>query len=691
MAILALTACNTKVDNPIFVESQSPFSAPEFSKIKTGDFMPAFQEAFKEQREEVSRIIANTEEPDFDNTIAALERSGKKVKKAKALFFNLNETDGDYRLRQEEKKILPLITEHNAGLTMNEDLWKRVKAVYDKKEKLNLDREQQMLLERYYQVFVDGGALLKADDKEKLKKVHKDLSVCLVEFSEHVLAENNHYELFIQDEKDLSGLPERLKEEAKLQAMTRGLDGWAFTFRKSCLLPFMTYADNRNLRKKFYTAYLNRCNSESVNDNTGLIRRILQLRLERAQLLGYKTFADYKLRNQMAASPKAVNDLLKTIWEAALPKAKEEAEALQQLIYKEGGHFKLEAWDWWYYAEKMRKEKFDFNHLDITPYLSLDNVREGAFLVAHKLFGITFKPITGLDVYNKEVKTYEVLDRDSSHLGLFYVDYYPRSTKHAGAWMNDIVSASNVDGENQRPVVLNVCNFPRPVGKVPSLLNIEGARTLFHEFGHALHSLLTKVKYPMIGGANVAHDFVEFPPQLIERWALEPEVLKLYARHYQTGETIPDSVIQKLWSAEHFNTGFETTELVSAAILDMELHMQTNYDDFNVEKFEKSVARKIGLIPQIAFRYRAPYFSHIFAGTEYSAGYYSYLWAEVLEADAFEAFQQKGLFDSETAALYRKFILEKGGSEQPMVLYKQFRGASPNPEAILRSRGLVNN
>ena len=687
--MLALAACNGgQPENPLMADSALPYGAPEFSKYEPTDYEEAFLEGFKRQRAEIDAIVACTDAPTFDNTIGALERSGRLLGKVSGIFFNLSETDADSIMKETEKRIMPLMTEHNAYMTMNETLFTRVKTIYDNKANLGLTREQEMVLDKYYRMFVRGGALLDADKKAQFMEIEKQLSLASIEFGDNSLAETNAFQLVITDEKELAGLPQSSIDAAREEAQAKGKEGWLFTLQKPSWIPFMQYADNRDLRKKMYLGYINRGDNNNDNDNKEVIARILKLRQQKAQLFGFNTFAEYQLEDKMAKTPQAAYDLLMTIWKAALPKAKAEAAELQKMMNAEGKGEKLEAWDWWYYTEKLREQKYALSESELKPYFSLDNVRKGSFMVANRLFGVNFRPIEGVDIYHPEVKTFEVLDADSSHLALFYADYFPRATKRAGAWMNNIVEPLNIDGENKRPMIVNVCNFTRPTGDTPSLLNIDEARTLFHEFGHALHGMLTQTRYPSVAGTSVARDFVELPSQIMEHWAIEPEVMKLYAHHYQTGEAIPDELIAKMQAAASFNSGFETVELVAAALLDMECHMLNDYTGFDANTFEKAVAEKIGLIPEITFRYRSTYFNHVFSGG-YAVGYYSYLWAEVLDADGFEAFKEKGIFDEATGRSFRKNILEMGGSEEPMTLYKRFRGAEPNPEALLRNRGLI--
>ena len=704
---LALSSCNHR-ENPLLSEPAGEFGAPQFAKIQSKDYLPAFKEAFRQQRAEVDAIANQKEEPTFANTIDALEKSGRLLARVQGIFSNINETDADEVMKETERIITPMLTDQSAYVTMNERLFRRVKEIYDNKERLGLTREQEMVLEKYYRMFVRGGALLDSSKKAELVEIDKKLSLATLKFGDNSLAETNAYTLLVTDTKDLSGLPDDVIASAHDKAEAAGKEGWLFTLQKPSWEPFLKYADNRDLRREMYLAYINRGNHDNANDNKALVKEILSLRLQKAKLFGYENFAAYQLEDKMAKTPEAAYALLMKIWEPAIAKAKEEAADLQQMIYDDGETFALEAWDWWYYSEKLRAKRFSLDANELKPYFSLENVRQGVFMVTNKLYGVSFRPLTiagvpsapkngevnvnadAPDVYHPEVSCYEVLDSDGSHLALFYSDYFPRQTKRVGAWMNNFVEAVHLDDVDQDPVIVNVCNFTTPTGDTPSLLSIDEARTLFHEFGHATHGFLTKCHYPMVSGTSVARDFVELPSQVLEHWAVEPEVMKQYARHYQTGEVIPDSLIEKMQRAGTFNTGFETTELVAAALLDLEFHMLSDYSNFEASSFEKQVADKLGLIPQIAFRYRSTYFNHIFSGG-YSAGYYSYLWAEVLDADAFEAYKESGnVLNEELGRSFRKNVLEMGGSEEPMELYHRFRGADPNPDAMLRTRGLID-
>lgn len=688
-----VASCTPKKDdsalkeNPFFTEWNTPFGVPEFEKIKPEHYKPAFIEGMAQQNKEIEAIVNNPQAPTFENTIAALDFSGKLLLKVGSVFDNLTSAETNDSLRAIDEEVSPLLSEHSDNIMLNEKLFQRIKSVYDNKESENLTGEQLMVLDNYYKDFVRSGSLLDAQKKDRLKEINKELGLLSIKFANNVLGETNDFKLVIDNKDDLAGLPDWAVAAAEEQSGEKGK--YVFTLQKPSLIPFLQYADNRSLREKMYKGYIMRGDNNNERDNKQVISQILKLRLEKAKLLGFDSFADFTLDNKMAKNPSNVYDLLNKIWNAALPKAKEEASALQNQINKEGGNFKLAAWDWWYYTEKIRKEKYGLDESEIKPYFAVDSVRNGAFMVANKLWGITFKELNDMPVYNLDVKAFEVDDKDGSLIGIFYVDYFPRDGKRAGAWMSNYRDQSRENGENIRPIIVNVGNFSKPVGDAPALLNIDEVQTLFHEFGHALHGLLTQCTYPSVSGTSVARDFVELPSQIMEHWSTNPQVLKMYAKHYKTGEVIPDALIEKMEKASNFNTGFTTTELVAAALLDMDYHTNTNLDNFDAIEFEKATTKKIGLIDEITYRYRGSYFSHIFSGG-YATGYYSYLWAEVLDADAFDAFVQNGIFDQKTAQLYRENILEKGGSVEPMTLYKQFRGAEPNPDALLRNRGLKN-
>lgn len=684
-----MTGCQQQKENPFFGTYNTPLDVPPFEKIEAEHYMPAFEEGIKQHDAEIQAIIDNPEAPTFANTIAALDLSGNLLSQVELVFFNVAEAASNDTLRQIAEEVSPLLSAHSDNMLLNEALFARIKTVYDNRENEELDGAQLRLLEKYYEDFVRAGALLPAEQKEQLRAINSELSTLGIQYSNNVLAENNAFELIIEDEADLAGLPAGVVAAAAEEAAAAGKEGkWLFTLSAPSRIPFLQYADNRSLREKLYTAYIMRGDNDNENDNKQIVKRMLELRLQKANLLGFKTFADFALDNRMAKTDSAVNALMLSVWKYAVPRAKEEIADMQRIIDQEGGNFKLAPWDWWYYAEKVRQAKYALNEDELKPYFSVDNVRQGAFMVAEKLYGVTFKERTDLPVYHPDVKAFEVFDAEGKHLAVFYCDYFPRASKRSGAWMSNFREAyKTADGQDIRPIVYNVGNFTKPTADAPSLLTIDEVETLFHEFGHGLHGMLTRVAYPSISGTNVARDFVELPSQINEHWATHPEVLKLYARHYKTGEIIPDSLIEKMQRAATFNQGFVTTEFLAAGLLDMRLHELDNMDNFDVRKFEKQVAEELGLPAEICYRYRCTNFTHIFAN-DYCAGYYSYLWAEVLDADAFDAFVENGVFDKATADAFRTNVLEMGASEDPMTLYVRFRGAQPNPDALLRGRGL---
>ena len=685
---LMMTACQQQSSNPFLGAYNTPFDVPPFEQIKNEHYMPAFEEGIKQQKAEIEAIVNNPEAPTFENTILALDLSGMLLRNVELTFFSFTEAMSNDTLRDIAAEVTPMLTAHGDDIMLNEALFDRIKAVYDNRANENLDRPQERLLEKYYNSFVRSGALLSAEDKETLRGINSELSSLSLSFGNNVLAENNGFELLITDEADLAGLPAGSIAAAKEEAAAQGKEGWLFNLSAPSRIPFLQYADNRDLREKLYTAYVMRSDNDNENDNKANIKRILELRLQKAQILGYKTYADFVLDDRMAKTDKAVNDLLLNIWKYAVPRAKEEIADMQKIIDREGGNFKLAPWDYAYYAEKVRQEKYALNEDELKPYFSLDKVLNGVFMVAEKLYGITFQERTDIPSYHPEVRTYEVFDAEGKHLAVFFCDYFPRASKRSGAWMSNFrESYVDANGNEVRPLVYNVGNFTKPTAETPSLLTLDEVETLFHEFGHGLHGMLTRVDYYGISGTSVARDFVELPSQITEHWATHPEVLKMYAHHYETGEVIPDELIAKMERASSFNQGFATTELVAAALLDMRMHELDNYEGFDAREFEKKVAAELGLPAEITYRYRSMHFNHVFSGG-YEVGYYSYLWAEVLDADAFDAFVENGIFDKATADAFRINVLEAGSSEDPMKLYIQFRGAEPNPEALIRGRGL---
>ena len=670
--------------NPFFSDYNTPFETPPFEKIKEEHYLPAFKEGMKQEKTEIEAIIKNTEAPTFENTIETLENSGALLTKVSNVFNNQNGSNTNDELQSIAKEVAPLLSQHGDDINLNEDLFKRVKTVYEQKNSLNLNTEQNMLLEEFYKGFVRGGANLDEEKKAKMREINKELSLLTLKFSENVLKENNAFELVIEKEEDLAGLPEAVVKGAAEAAQERGHDGkWIFTLHKPSMIPFLQYSEKRDFREKIFKAYINRGNNDDELDNKATASRIAALRVDKANLLGYKTHAHFVLERNMAKIPENVYDLLNQLWEPGLKMAKKEAKDLQKMIDEEGKDFKLEPWDWWYYSEKLKKAKYDLDEEMLRPYLKLDNVIEGVFSVANKLWGLQFVERTDIPKYHEDVKVFEVQEADGSHIGILYTDYFPRASKRGGAWMNSF----RKQAKNVTPVICNVGNFSKPTGDKPALISFEEVTTLFHEFGHALHGLLSNCTYGTLSGTSVARDFVELPSQIMENWATHPDVIKSYAKHYETGEPIPQELVNKIKNASLFNQGFITVEYLAASFLDMDWHTLTEAEELDCFEFEDKSLKNIGLIPEIIVRYRSPYFSHIFAGG-YSSGYYSYIWAEVLDADAFEAFKETSLFDQETALAYRKNILEAGGTEDPMTLYKRFRGSEPKVDALLKNRGL---
>ena len=677
-------SCTTQTEtNPFLTEFQTPYGVPPFDQIKLEHYEPAFMKGIDEQNANIQAITSNAEAPTFDNVIVAFDNSSPILDRVGGVFYNLTEAETTDELTALSMKLAPVMSEHNDNILLNEALFAKIKAVYQQKDSLQLTTEQRRLLEKTYKSFVRSGANLPADKQARLREINKQLSTLGIRFDKNILNENNEFKLFVDKEEDLAGLPEWFRQSAAAEATAAGQEGkWLFTLHNSSRLPFLQYSANRPLREKVYKAYIQRGNNNDKNDNKKIITEIVSLRLEKARLLGFDCYSNFVLDNTMAKDSKTVMDFLNNLWQYALPKAKTEAAELQKLMDRENKGEKLEAWDWWYYTEKLRKEKYNLEEEQIKPYFKLENVREGAFAVANKLYGITLTPMDSIPVYNPDVQVFEVKDADGSQLGIFYTDYFPRAGKSGGAWMSNYREQQG----DIRPLVCNVASFTKPVGDTPSLLTIDEVETLFHEFGHALHGLLTKCQYKGTSGTNVVRDFVELPSQINEHWATEPEVLKMYAKHYQTGETIPDELIEKILNQKTFNQGFITTELMAAAFLDMNLHNLTDTTGLDVVAFEKEAMDRLGLIPEIAPRYRTTYFSHIIGG--YAAGYYSYLWANVLDNDAFEAFKENGIFDRHTADLFRRNVLEKGDSEDAMTLYRNFRGAEPQLEPMLKNRGM---
>jgi peptidyl-dipeptidase Dcp len=676
-------------ENPFFSAYGTPFETVAFDRIKNEHFMPAFLEGVKQHEAEIDKIVNNPAAPDFENTVVALDRSGDLLAKVSGVFYNLTSANTNEDLQAIAKEISPVLTTHYDNILLNAGLFRKVKSVYEQKDNLGLNPEQAMLLDKTYKQFARGGSNLPEDKQAQLREINKELSMLSLQFGDNVLAETNAFKLIIDNPADLEGLPQSVADAAAEAAKADSLTGkWLITLDYPSRVPFLTFSAKRELREKVLKAYINRGDNNNQYDNKQNAARIASLRVKKANLLGYATYADYVLEQNMAKTPANVYTFLDKVWSAALPVAEKELTELQKLADAEKAGFKLEAWDWWYYAEKLRKQKYDLDEESLKPYFSLENVRLGMFEVATRLYSITFVERNDIPKYHPDVRTIEVKDADGSHIGILYMDFFPRASKESGAWMNNYRDQYRIGDSTVSPVITMVCNFNKPTSTTPSLLTFEEVSTMFHEFGHALHGLLSECTYRKISGTSTPRDFVELPSQIMENWAGEPEVLKLFARHYQTGEVIPQELIDKITASEHFNQGFTTVEYMSACYLDMDIHTMTDTALFDAVAFEKKSMDKIGLIPEIVVRYRIPYFSHIFTN-DYCAGYYSYLWAEVLDADAFEAFKETGIFDQTTAKAFRDNVLSRGGTEDPMVLYKRFRGKEPDVKPMLKRKGLI--
>lgn len=697
------TACKTEqkemADNPFFAEYGTPFEVPDFSKIKPEHFAPAFEEGMKQQAAEIDAIANNPDAPTFENTLEALDVSGAQLDKVSSVFFNQFSANTNDELKAINKEIAPKLAAHQDNINLNAKLFQRVKVVYDQQQELNmtveaknekaLNTEQTALLDKVYTGFVRGGANLNDEDQVVMREINGKLALLYPQFGENVINDRNAYALVIENEADLSGLPQSVRDAASETANAAGKEGkWMFTLDKPSWIPFLQYADNRELRKEIYTAWMNQGNNNNENDNKEVIKEILQLRLQKAKLLGYNTFADYAIDNNMAKTPENVLTLLTKLWKASLPNTILEAKELQALADKEGDHIKLESWDWWYYTEKLRKEKYALEESELRPYFSLANVQAGAYELVHRIYGLKMIRRNDIPVYHEDVQAWEVQEENGDHVGILLVDYFPRASKRGGAWMSSYRKQMGAGDDFVTPVIVNVGNFTKPTANEPSLLSLDEVQTLFHEFGHGLHGLLSNVKYNTVSGTSVKRDFVELPSQIMENWALEPEMLKIYAKHYQTGEPIPDELIEKIQKSGQFNQGFTTLEYLAASLLDIKFHMLDNVDNLDVLAFEKQSMDELGLINEIIPRYRSTYFNHSFGGEGYSAGYYVYIWAAVLDADAYQAFVENGIFDRATGESLRKNIISRGGSEDPMTLYRNFRGADPSIDPLLAKRGL---
>ena len=663
LALFAMTACTSNRTNPFFAEWDTPFGIPPFEQIREADYIPAIQEGIRQHDAEIEAIVNNPEAPTFDNVITAYDLSGGLLNKIVGVLFNLAETDNTPTLEKIVEEATDLISRHANDITFNKDLFAKVEAVNNQKASLDLTREQEMVLDKIYRSFADEGIALDEAGQARMKEINTELSALSNRFGNYLLKENNAF-------------------KAK------------FGVAVSEYTEAMTTEEDRAKREEMFRAYSNRGNNGNETDTKEIILNILKLKEEKARLLGYENPAAHILSDKMAKTPETVDAFLANIFKYAVARAKEEVKDMQQVMDEDIKAGKVETgatiqpWDWFYYAERVRKAKYDLDEEITKPYFQMENVREGVFNTASKLYGLQFEKIENAPKYNPDVEAFKVTDADGSLIGVLTTDYFPRESKRGGAWMNNIRDQYvTADGQMVRPIIVNVGNFNKPTADTPSLLSLDNVETMFHEFGHALHGLLSQCHYTTVSGTSVARDFVELPSQINENWAFQKEVLAGYAKHYQTGEVIPDELVEKIIAAGNFNQGFMTTELCAASILDMKWHELASVEGIDIAEFEQKACREMGLIDEIIPRYRTTYFNHIF-NSGYSAGYYSYLWAEVLDKDAFELFKQKGIFDPETAMSFRHNILEKGGSEEPMTLYKQFRGAEPDPDALLRARGL---
>lgn len=686
MMLGMLTACTS--ENPLLVEQNTPFGVPAFDKVKIEHYLPAFQEAIAANEAEIEAIVNNPEAPTFANTIEALDRSGELLDKVVGVFFNVLEADGNDEMNKIAEEVTPMLSSLSDGIILNDALFQRVKAVYEQRDELGLNSEQMRLLTETFKSFANNGANLPEDKKARLKEINQELGLLSLQFGNNVVAETNAYQLFITDEAELKGLPESAKAAAKEEAVAAGRpDAWLFTPKRTSFTPVLQYCENRELRKELLMAYTTRGNHDNDNDNKEIIVKTMQLRVEKAQLFGYTNPADYILADCMAHDAKTVDTFLESVWAPSLKAAKREAAELQKLLSQDLPGEKLQPWDWWYYTEKLRKAKYDLNEEELKPYFELSNVRKGAFQLAHDLFGINFEKLEGMPVYNPEVEVFKVTYADGSLVGILYTDYFPRAGKRPGAWMNNICNQYvDANGVDHRPVIINVGNFNKPTQGNPSLLSMDDVETLFHEFGHALHGLLSKATYKSLAGTNTPRDFVELPSQFMENYCYHPQIMKTYAFHYQTGEVMPDELIEKINRASTFNEGFVMTELLSASILDMDYHKMTTTEAFDVNAFEEASMKKMQMIPEIITRYRSTFYNHIFT-TGYAAGYYSYTWSAVLDADAFAAFVETGdILNPEVAQRYLH-LLEQGGTRDAQELYLEFRGKPADPKHLLEKKG----
>ena len=690
--VLSMNSCKKGAevtDNPFFEDEwTTPYGVPPFDRIKMEHYAPAFERGMSLHNEQIEAIVSSVEEPTFENTILAYDNSGQMLMRVATVFELLNSAETNDQMQAYASEIFPRLAAHYDAIAMNEALFERVKQVYNSRAAQRLTGDELRLTEKMYEDFVRSGALLSAEDKASLQQINEQLSALSVKFGQNVLAETNAFTLEV-DLTDLDGLPTSVRDAAREQAKSMGKGNkYIFTLQKPSMLPLLTYAQNRTLREQIYKAYLKRGDNGNEYDNNQIVAQMAQLRYRKAQLLGYDSYAHYVTSNEMASTPEAVYELLEGVWTPALERSQQELERMMSIFRRDhGADAKFESWDWWYYAEKVRQADYDLKEEEVRNYLSLDNVKGGIFFLCNRLYGITFRPLNA-PVYHSECEVYEVIDSNDEPLGALYMDFYPRPGKSSGAWCGSYVDQSYKDGKRVLPVSTIVCNFTRPAGSTPALLTIDETETFFHEFGHALHNLFAEVKYR--GLAGVEGDFVELPSQIMENWALAPEMLAHYAVHYRREDAMPQELVEKIQLTKTFNEGFNTTELVAAALSDMDIHSLQSDELISPSQFEReALTNRRGLIPQIEPRYKYTYFGHIFDGG-YSAGYYFYIWAEVLDKDAYQAFVESGdLFDRATAERFRREVLSRGGSRDGMDMYRAFRGADPDKQAMLVARGLV--
>lgn len=677
--------------NPFLTEYNTPYQIPPFGSIEYSDYMPALRAGIAQKQQQIRDITSNPETPTFDNTIMPLERSGEIIDRVAAVFFALDESNNSPEMVAIAEEFYPMYSQFSDEITMDDALFQRIRSLYERRDQMGLSPDRRKAVEDYYKLFARNGALLDAAAKDSLKALNTELTELYLTFNRNLLNATNAFSVVVDDKSALAGLPDGSIAVAAEEAASRGLgEGhWVFTLHAPSRLPLLQYADNRDLRKKIYQGYTTLASSGEYN-NLPVISRILQVRAKKAALLGFENYGAYMTSNVMAKTVGAAEDLLMQIWRPAVARVQSEVAEMQQLADSENAGITIEPWDYYYYAEKVRRKKFNLDENEVRAYFAVDSVRKGIFGMAERLYGIKFTEMPDAPKYYPEVTVYDVTDAATGeHVAVFMTDYFTRASKRQGAWMSEFKGSwINDDGSASRPVIFNVGNFSRPTADAPALLTLDEVETMFHEFGHGLHGMLSRARYKGQAGTNVDRDFVELPSQIHEHWALEPELLKTYARHYKTGEVIPDDMIAKLQAAATHNQGFATAELAGAALLDLEYGKLNPTEDIDVVEFEKRVADKLGMPAELTFRYRSPYFKHVFGSDGYASGYYTYLWAEVLDTDGFELFKEKGIFDPETAKAFKENVLEKGGSEDPMVLYVNFRGHEPSVDALLRNRGL---